>query len=266
MPTFSSAGVTINYLDAPPAAGSASSGKLPVLLIHGFASHLNMNWVSPGWIRTLTEAGYRVIAFDNRGHGQSEKLYGVEDYGAPIMAEDARRLLDHLQLPKVHVMGYSMGARISAFLLLNHPERIVSAIFGGLGVNMVRGMASRGDNIADALEAPSLDVVTDPGGRVFRQFAEQTKSDLRALAACMRSARAPITVEALSHVKCPVLVAVGTGDDVAGSGAELAAVIPGAQAFDIPGRDHMKAVGDAAFKNAALSFLAAHPSVGAQPS
>ncbi|MFX8351022.1 alpha/beta fold hydrolase, partial [Acinetobacter baumannii] len=93
MPTFSSAGVEIAYLDTGPASAVAS--PIPVLLIHGFASNLNVNWVGTSWVRTLNDAGYRVIAIDNRGHGGSEKLYGIEDYGAPIMAEDARRLLEH---------------------------------------------------------------------------------------------------------------------------------------------------------------------------
>lgn len=257
MPVFSSAGVDIAYLDAPPVR--QSDGKLPVLLIHGFASNLGTNWVSTSWVRTLTEAGHRVVAFDNRGHGNSAKLYDLEDYGAPLMAEDGRRLLDHLGIARAHLLGYSMGARISAFLLLAHPERVVTATFGGLGVNMVRGMASRGDTIAQALEAASLDDVTDPGGRVFRVFAEQTKSDLRALAACMRSARAPITAEAIAQVKRPVMVAVGTDDPIAGSASELAALIPGAVPFDIVGREHMKAVGDTTFKTAVVNFLSEHP-------
>ena len=86
-------------------------------------------------MRTLTAAGRRVIAFDNRGHGQSEKLYDPELYGAPVMAEDARRLLDHLGIARADVMGYSMGARIAAFLALAHPERVRSVIFAGLGIN-----------------------------------------------------------------------------------------------------------------------------------
>lgn len=255
MQSFSSDGIDIAYLDTAPV--EAAVARPPVLLIHGFASNATVNWVSTGWVRTLTDAGHRVVAFDNRGHGASQKLYRLEDYGAPLMAQDARRLLDHLAIPSAHVMGYSMGARISAFLLINNPDRVASAVFGGLGINMVRGMTGRGDQIAEALEAPSLDAVTDPGGRVFRAFAEQTGSDLRALAACMRSARDPITAEALALVRRPVLVGVGSTDEVAGSAKDLAALIPGAQFLDIAGRDHMKAVGDLTFKSAVLKFLAA---------
>ncbi|WP_439541258.1 alpha/beta fold hydrolase [Hyphomicrobium sp.] len=252
MDRFSSDGVEIAYLDVP-----AGPDAEPVLLIHGFASNVATNWVPTGWVEELAEAGYRVVAFDNRGHGQSEKLYQLDDYGAPLMAEDARRLLDHLGIAKAHVIGYSMGARIAAFLALAHPDRVQSLIFGGLGINMVRGMAGTGP-IAHALEAPSVDDVKNQAARTFRVFAEQTKSDLKALAACIRSARAPITAEAVGSLAAPVLVAVGDNDVVGGPAPALAALIPGAEAFVIAGREHMKAVGDRSFKAAALDFLARH--------
>ena len=139
MQKFNSDGVEIAYLDESP-SGSADA----VLLIHGFASNVATNWVDTGWVKSLTGAGYRVIAYDNRGHGQSEKLYNLEDYGAPIMAEDARRLLDHLGIERAHVVGYSMGARIATFLAIAHPARVRSLVFGGLGINMVRGVAGTG--------------------------------------------------------------------------------------------------------------------------
>lgn len=247
MLTFASGGVEIAYID---------EGQGPtVLLIHGFASNVATNWVTPGWVGYLKGKGYRVVALDNRGHGRSQKLYGLVEYGAPLMAEDARRLLDYLGIATAHVMGYSMGARIAAFLALAHPQRVRSAIFGGLGINMVRGMAGTGP-IAAALEAPSIDDVSNATARTFRAFAEQTKSDLKALAACIRSARDPLSREDVAQISCPVLVAVGETDVVGGPAVELAALIPGAEAITIPGRDHMKAVGDQVYKEAVASFLA----------
>lgn len=246
MQTFSSDGVDIAYLDE-------GAGE-PVLLIHGFASNAQVNWVDTGWVRELTRAGYRVIAFDNRGHGKSAKPHDVSMYGAPLMAEDARRLLDHLGIARADVLGFSMGARIAAFLAVNHPGRVRSAIFSGLGINMVRGMAGTGP-IAAALEADSIDDVTNPTARTFRAFAEQTKSDLKALAACIRSSRDPITPQALATLRMPVLVAVGTLDVVGGSARELATLIPGAEALEIPDRDHMKSVGDRTHKQGVLDFL-----------
>ncbi|HET6388449.1 alpha/beta hydrolase [Hyphomicrobium sp.] len=249
MDHFDSDGVEIAYLDT-----GGGEGKLPVLLIHGFASNVATNWVNPGWVTFLTKAGYRVIAFDNRGHGESQKLYELTDYGAPLMAEDARRLLDHLGIAKVNVIGYSMGARIAAFLTLTHPDRVARVVFGGLGINMVRGMAGTGP-IARALEAESIDEVTNPAARTFRAFAEQTKSDLLALAACIRSSRAPISAEMVSEIAAPVLVAVGETDVIGGSAEELAKLIPGARAYTIPGKDHNRAVGDRTFKAEALAFF-----------
>jgi pimeloyl-ACP methyl ester carboxylesterase len=193
---------------------------------------------------------------DCRGHGASAKLYEQEAYGSPIMAEDARRLLDHLGIGTADVMGYSMGARVTAFLAMNHPTRVRCAIFGGLGINMVRGLAGTGP-IAHALEADSIDDVTNPTARTFRAFAEATKSDLKALAMCIRAARAVISAEMLQTIRSPLLVVVGTDDVIGGSASELAALVPGAQAVDLEGRDHMRAVGDKRYKEAVEAFLAA---------
>ena len=250
MPSFISDGVEIAYVDE-------GEGE-PVLLIHGFASNVMVNWRNPGWIGALVKSGRRVMALDNRGHGKSEKLYRPEQYGAPAMAQDALRLMDHLGIARADIMGYSMGARISAFLVLAHPERVRSVIFAGLGINMVRGMVGTGP-IAKALEAGSIGEVSNDTARSFRAFAEQTGSDLKALAACIRGPREKITPEQLLSIRVPVLVAVGSEDVIAGSGAELAALIPGAEFLNIEGRDHMKAVGDARFKQGVLDFLTRRP-------
>jgi pimeloyl-ACP methyl ester carboxylesterase len=250
MQRLDSDGVSISYLDE-------GQGD-PILLIHGFASNSTVNWRNTNWIKTLNGAGFRVIAFDNRGHGQSEKLYELADYGAPTMAEDARRLLDHLGIARADVMGFSMGARIAAFLTLAHPERVRSVIFAGLGIHLVKG-AGAVEQIAAALETPNAEAIEDDDARAFRVFAEQTRSDRRALAACMRSSRDKVTPEQLAGIKVPVLVAVGTDDVIGGSGAKLAEMIPGAEFLEIVGRDHMKSVGDLSYKKGVLNFLSRRP-------
>ncbi|MFZ0846139.1 MAG: alpha/beta fold hydrolase [Pseudolabrys sp.] len=246
MASFHHGAVEIAYLDE-------GSGE-PIVLVHGFASSKQINWVNPGWVSTLMRAGRRVIALDNRGHGQSSKLYDPAAYHSAIMAEDVRALLDHLEIERADVMGYSMGARITAYLTVDHPERVRSMILGGLGIRLVEGVGLP-EAIADALEAPSLADVSDQTGRVFRAFAEQTKSDLKALAACMRGSRQTLSREQVAGIGIPVLVAVGTKDDVAGSAQELAAAIPGAIALNIAERDHMQAVGDKAYKTGVIEFL-----------
>ena len=246
MATFKYGQVEIAYLDE-------GEGE-PVVLVHGFASNKEVNWVAPGWVTALTRAGRRAIALDDRGHGRSSKLYDPADYHSAKMAEDVRALLDYLEIERADVMGYSMGARITAYLALNHPARVRSAILGGLGIRLVEGVGLP-ESIADALEAPSLADVTDPTGRLFRAFAEQTKSDLKALAACMRGSRQTLSREQVATIKCPVLVAVGGKDPIAGSAEALAGLIPGARALPIPERDHMTAVGDKAYKTGVIEFL-----------
>ena len=251
MQFFKHDGFELAFLDRQPDSGDGD----PVLLIHGFASSHFVNWVSPGWFKTLNDAGYRVVALDNRGHGESEKLYDPAAYSSQVMAEDVRRLMDHLDIPRAAVMGYSMGARISAHLALAHPQRLNALLLGGLGIHLVEGVGLP-LGIADAMEAPSLDVLTDPMQRMFRAFAEQTKSDLKALAACIRGSRQTLTAEQVGQIAVPTLISVGTKDDVSGSGPELAKLIPGAESFDIIGRDHNLAVGDKTHKQAVLDFLA----------
>jgi pimeloyl-ACP methyl ester carboxylesterase len=133
-----------------------------------------------------------------------------------------------------------------------------SAIFGGIGMAMIEG-GGPGENVALALEAPSLDEVTDPVGRTFRAFADQTRSDRLALAACMRGSRGLMSKEDASRITVPVLIAVGTTDEVAGSASKLGALIPGAEVLDIPNRDHMRAVGDKVYKAGVIDFLSHRP-------
>jgi pimeloyl-ACP methyl ester carboxylesterase len=251
---FNSNGVSIAYIDVAPDEGHGD----PILLIHGFASNHAVNWVNTLWVKSLTKAGYRVIALDNRGHGESEKLYRPEDYDSYVMAEDARNLLNHLDIERADVMGYSMGARITAHLALAAPQRMRSAILGGLGIHLVTGIGLP-LGIADGMEAASLDDLTDPMQRMFRAFAEQTKSDLKALAACIRGSRQSLTESEVASIALPTLVAVGTKDPVAGSAHDLVKLMPHATALDIPGRDHNLAVGDRVHKQGVLEFLARRP-------
>jgi pimeloyl-ACP methyl ester carboxylesterase len=249
---FSSDGVDIAFIDARPQGRDLNE---PILLIHGFASNHRMNWVGPRWVETLTQAGRRVVAFDNRGHGQSEKLFAPDDYRADLMTRDAANLLAHLGIERADVMGYSMGARIASFLALEHPNLVRSLVLGGLGDRLVRD-AGLPEAIAEAMEAPSIDSLADPTQRLFRAFADQTKSDRAALAACVRGSRRSLTPQEAARITQPALVAVGERDTLAGDPSKLAALLPRAEALLIPGRDHNLAVGDKAFKAGALDFLA----------
>lgn len=253
--TFLSAGVSIAYADIAPTTGDK---REPIVLIHGFASNHSVNWLTTGWSKTLAHDGRRVIAFDNRGHGESAKLYDPPRYATPVMAQDAANLLAHLGIKRADVMGYSMGARIAAFLARDNPALVRSLILGGLGHHLLDGVGLP-LSIAEAMEAPSLEALSDPVQRMFRKFAEGTQSDLKALAACIRGSRQTLTGAEAAGILTPALVAIGTKDEVAGNPHRLAAMLGNARAFDIEGRDHNLAVGDRSFKQAALDFLKARP-------
>ena len=120
---FDSNGVKIHYV----VKGKGD----PVILIHGLYASATGNWQGPGIMAELAKH-YQVIAFDLRGHGQSGKPEGEDQYGVQ-MAEDVVRLMDHLQLPKAHLVGYSLGGMITMKLLTLHPERVSSAVLGGMG-------------------------------------------------------------------------------------------------------------------------------------
>jgi len=246
MPSFHNGAVEIAYLDE-------GEGD-PIVLVHGFASSKNVNWVYPTWVSELKKHGKRVIALDHRGHGESSKLYDPEDYHIGTMAGDVRALMAHLKIERADMMGYSMGARITALLAEKNPELLRSAIIAGLGIGLING-GGPGENVARALEAPSIDDVTDPVGRTFRTFADQTRSDRLALAACMRGSRRLMTREEATKITVPTLIAVGTTDEIAGSARELQQVITGSEVLDIPNRDHMRAVGDRVYKEGVLAFL-----------
>lgn len=226
----------------------------PILLIHGFASNVETNWRGPGWIAALRGAGFRVVAFDHRGHGSSDKTYDSELYTIESLAADALALLDHLGIQRADIMGYSMGARVSALIAIEHPERVRRLILGGMGTRLFSG-APKTDEIAEALEADSLADVTDDYARTFRRFADATRGDRRALAACIRAPRTPLPEERLKRISAPTLVAVGSEDVVSGPAQPLVDAIPGSRALDIPGRDHNRAVGDKVFREGVLEFL-----------
>lgn len=246
MPHFTTSGLSLAYQTHGEGA--------PVLCVHGFASSGKVNWIDTGWVETLTGAGYQAITLDNRGHGQSDKPHDPELYYPSQMADDAIALLDHLGIGRAAVLGYSMGARISAFMAFSHPERVAAAIFGGMGMNLVNGLTDGNDIIA-GLRAPELSDLTHPTARQFRIFADHTGSDREALAACMETSRQPMARADVRRIEVPVLVAVGEADEMAGAPDALAELLPRGEAVVIPRRDHMRATGDKVFKQAALDFL-----------
>ena len=246
MQSFEHSGFELFYLDE-------GTGP-PVLLIHGFASNARVNWVEPGWVDTLTRSGFRVIAIDNRGHGESTKSHERSDYDPELMADDAIALLEHLGVPRAHAMGYSMGSRIVAFAALNYPTKIASVVFGGLGEAMVKSNGAW-ETIASALLVEDPETIDDQRARAFRNFADQTKSDRAALAACISGSRKLLSEAQVRRITQQALVVVGATDDIAGKPEPLAALLPNGEYLAIAGRDHMRTVGDKAYKKRVVEFF-----------
>ena len=261
---FDSAGVRIHY--------TVEGNGEPVVLIHGFGANIDVNWGKPGILKALA-GSFRVIAMDNRGHGQSDKPHGVDAYRGQ-MAEDVIRLMDHLNIKQAHVVGYSLGGFITITLLATHPDRLRSAVVGGAGWNSAPADAWKGmtDRIADSLEqgkglgplvtmlAPSAE--TTPGGAEAIETANRKlmeRNDPVALAAVLRVMFSNLPSEAeLRSNKVPVLVLVGENDMTRSWAEAFARTTPNVELAVIPGANHMSAVLAPEFLARMQSFLAGH--------
>lgn len=236
------------------------SGK-PVVLVHGFGSSLQQNWKSTGWFGSLTDAGRQVVAMDCRGHGQSDKPHDEGFYGHDRMAEDVLAVMDAAGLGAADLVGYSMGGFIGLRVAAQAPARVNSLSLGGVGEHYLTGprLSSEGSRglLSAALLAEDKSTITDPRGRMFRDFADQPGKDRIALAACMRAMSPPLPGEILSQLHIPVLVVCGEKDDIAGPAEPLARKFARGFSVTIPGRDHMSAVGDPRTRKAVLDFLGA---------
>lgn len=240
------------YEDIP--APAAETGP-PVLLIHGFASSRRTNWVATGWLRTLAGAGRRVIAFDHRGHGQSEASHLPEDYDEGLLAADGAAVLAACGVAEADVMGYSMGAMVAIRMLMDRPGLARRTVLAGLGENYLT-KPDFSDDVPAALLAEDPSTITNRAALTFRVFADQQKADRVALAACWRRPRTAFDAAALGRISAPVLVICGERDAVTGPPDRLAAAIPGAIMRIVPGKDHMSAVGDRVMKADVVDFLA----------
>ena len=227
---FDSSGVRIHYVEE-------GAGE-PVILIHGLYASAQMNWGAPGVIADLARH-YHVIALDCRGHGQSDKPTGEGNYGVK-MVDDVIRLMDHLHLSSANVIGYSMGGMITLKLAVTHPERVRSAILGGMGW-MQEG--SRQQSVWEGMERRGHAENTPPLLHGFAEFA--------------------VTADQVKGLKMPIQVVVGERDPCRRIYvAPLLQIRPDIREHVIAGAGHLGCVIRPEFKtelNAALSSnLAVH--------
>jgi pimeloyl-ACP methyl ester carboxylesterase len=237
----------------------------PVVLVHGFASDRVQNWKAPGWYKVLADAGYRVVAMDCRGHGESDKPHDAKFYGHEAMADDVLRVVRAADAHGGHLMGYSMGGMIAIELLVHHGGAFGKVVLGGVGSTYLAPSGSAEATmtspavrrrIAQALVEPDKSRISDPVALGFRKFAEQAGKDLKALAACMSAERRSYTREELSRMGKPVLVVCGENDDRTGAAEGLASAFPNGRGVTVPRRDHMTTVGDKVTKQAVAEFFA----------
>jgi len=239
-------------------------GAETIVLVHGFGSSRRQNWKDPSWYDTLTRAGYRVVAMDCRGHGESDKPHTTPGYGHDEMANDVLAVMNDADIGSAFVMGYSMGGFITIHLLMNHPGRVKKLVIGGVGASYLDSATNTRDRVADpavrtqiaeALTVADPATITNPTARAFRAFADQAGKDRLALAACMRAPTKNLPREILARSTRPVLVVCGEKDDLTGGPDELAGAFADGRAVTVPNRDHMTAVGDKVYKQAVLDFL-----------
>lgn len=251
MANFITDGVTIAYDDITPPGASRT-----IVLIHGFASNRNEGWKRTGWYAAFERRGTRVIALDQRGHGESEKLYEPADYAREQLAADVLNLMDHLGVERADIFGYSMGTRTALELAIAQPDRVANLILGGVGGKLLEKAPDvAGEPMADAMLAADPATITQPMLQSFRQFADEQGEDRKALAAITRMRNMPFDPGALSELPMPVLVVAGSGDEGAGDPEALARVFPHGKGVRLPGCDHFSAIPHASTKAAVFDFL-----------
>ena len=248
MGTFQSGGITLGYDDIGPRDGR------PIVLLHGFASNRSENWKRLGWYGTFERKGYRTVALDWRGHGESAKPHDAEAYAREALIGDVFALMDHLQIERADLMGYSMGAQLALAAALAHPDRIDHLVLGGIGGALFE-RARDPEAMAAAMTADDPETIAEPMLRSFRHFADEQGEDRLALAACAQGRGGGFTPDALSALAVPVLVVAGARDALAGDPDALATAIPGTRAVTLPGCDHFSAIPHALFKASVFDFL-----------
>ena len=262
--TFASGEVLLRYV----VEGTGS----PVLLVHGFASSVEHNWLRTGVIDALVKAGFQVVAYDTRGHGRSEKPHDPAQYGANDVA-DIVRLLDHLGLPQAHLVGYSRGAMLSHHARQLYPERFWTVTLGGYGsVGDGSGpieSISAGE-VADSLAlgriGPLARALTpeNEGAPSARELALaegvlRATNDMRALAATFRAPPLPLVpLASFRAIPVPTLILIGEHDPLRRQAERMADAVNDLELRIIPGADHLGAPGTDEFSAHLIQFLSRH--------
>lgn len=216
-------GVKIHYMTA----GREGSW---VVLVHGFTDTAQRMWFYTGIAGALA-ATHRVVALDNRNHGQSDK----PQPNGPGRAEDVIELMDHLRIDRAHIHGYSMGGGITGRLLAASPDRFITASFGGSGIQEADPTLRER---AAALDKP----MPEPQGAEAAAFQR-----LRDRVAALGSSAGPSTplnapTIDLTAVKVPVLAINGEFDGPYAKTHRLWRELRDFQNVVLPGKNHLTAI------------------------
>ncbi|MGD9724459.1 MAG: alpha/beta fold hydrolase [Pirellulales bacterium] len=233
----------------------------PIVLVHGWGSSLQGNWVDTGWVEALA-AERRVVALDVRGHGDSDKPHDQAVYSYARMSRDVVRVMDHLGLAQADFLGYSMGSFMGASLLGQAHQRFTAMILGGIGDETDESLAVL-PKIVAALRAEHPEQIMDPVGRAYRTYAgSDPRNDLEALALSalqMWPEGFPLQLTGPGSKDNPVPVLIVNGANDHPYIDTVPAVIAGignCQLAVIPDRDHLTVIRDPRFKERVLAFLA----------
>jgi len=252
MATTTLNGVSIAYDDIRP----AGPPERTILLIHGYASNRNEGWKRTGWYTALERRRMRVIALDQRGHGESQKFHEPEAYRRADLAADAVALLDELGVGRAEVFGYSMGTRTALQMAMDAPDRVNNLILGGVGGKLFTPTPSpTGETLVDAMLTDSPEGIKNEFLKSFRQFADEQGEDRQALAAFSEAFSTPLDQDAMRKLDMPVLVVAGEGDDLAGDPEVLAKMFPHGHGVTLRGCDHFSAIPHGSLKATVFDFL-----------
>ena len=268
---FDSNGVMIRYVEA-------GRGE-PVVLIHGGVGNLDMMWRDTGVMDALAR-DFHVIAFDVRGHGKSNKPHGVSRYRGELV-EDVARLLDHLRIRRAHIVGYSMGGYLTAKFSALHPDRVLTATFGGAGAwtpDFERVLMETAESLQQGKGLRPLlatTMVSPNGGRLSNEEIDAqsrralASNDPLALAGAIRGLMethaSPGELQALSM---PLLAVVGSADPRVANVDALKHLKPEVKVVTIDGATHLGptgAQGRPEFVAAVREFVIAHPASSGSP-
>jgi pimeloyl-ACP methyl ester carboxylesterase len=221
-------GIRIHYMTL----GSQGSW---VVLVHGYTDSAERMWFRTG-IAAALAPNHRVVALDNRNHGQSDE---PEPNGSG-RAEDVIELMDHLGIQRAHIHGYSMGGGITGQLLASHPERFITAGFGGSGIREtdpeLQTMAESMDPVAPAPEGAAAAAFTRLRERAAaRNAAQGGGSQTRA------PARPALTYDAVAHA-VPVIAINGEYDSPYSKVQRIVREFEIVQNVVLPGLNHMTAI------------------------